>query len=406
MEKLENKYIELLLKRCLNFKQSKSLMINCNFKEHIKFAEKVKEQANKMGIFDVCIHVNDLDEIHDYLRSVKTEDIIVNPLIDRSDWDTYAMKGAALLFLSSNVPGLMDDIEEEKIRRWVIEREKTTKYYRENVSKYTFPWCIAALPNERWARQLFPNEKNAYEKLYLNILKICMIDKDDPIKNWEQHIKENNKIKDRLNELKITTMHYTNSLGTDLYVEKPSSNVWINLDKNDSFGNQMIANMPSYEIFTSPDKNKTNGIVYSSKPLIYNDVFIDDFSIEFKDGRAISVNARVGQETLEKLVFGYENSCYLGEIALVPHDSPISNTGIVFNSTLFDENASCHLALGSGFRKCIPNSDSKSKEELENLGLNNSQIHVDFMIGTPDLSIEADTVEGKKLIFKNGNFNL
>ncbi|MBE6160040.1 MAG: aminopeptidase [Lactobacillales bacterium] len=406
MEELERKYIDLILKRCLNFEQSKSLMINCDFKEHVEFALKVKERANELGILDVCINVNDLDDIHEYLKNTDIEDIVVNPLIDRSNWDKYAIKGGAILFLSSTVPGLMDDIEEEKITKWVKEREKTTRYYRKNVSKYTFPWTIAALPNERWANIVFKNDTNAYQKLYLTIMKMCMIDRENPIEEWNKYIKENNYYKDILNSLNITKMHYTNSLGTDLNIEIPSNNTWINLDKPDALGNQMIANMPSYEIFTSPDYRKTNGIVYASKPLYYNDTCINDFYLEFKDGKIVSCYAKEGQKLLEKMISTHENASYLGEVALVPYNSPISNTGLVFNETLFDENASCHLALGDGFMKCFADHDKLTEEELKEKGLNVSNMHVDFMIGTGDLKIEAQTNKGKILIFKNGNFNL
>ena len=406
MNELENKYIELILNRCLNFKTSKSLMIHCDFKEHILFAQKVAKKAKELGVNDICINVNDLDEIHDYLKNTNIEDICINPLIDRTAWNTYALKGGSCLFLTSTVPGLMNDIEEAKIQKWIEERSKTTEYYRNNVSKYTFPWCIVALPNQRWAKMIFNNDKNAYKKLYLNIMKMCMIDKDDPIKAWENYINENNYYKEKLNNLEITSMHYKNSLGTDLHVGIPQGNRWINLDKTDASGNQMIVNMPSYEIFTTPDYRQTEGIVYSSRPLYYNDMCINNFSITFKEGKIVSCKAETGQKILEKLIFENKNTNYLGEVALVPYNSPISNTGLVFNETLFDENASCHLAIGMGFPKSFVDSDKLSQDELVSKGLNISPIHVDFMIGTPDLEIEADTKNGKKLIFKKGNFNI
>ena len=405
MEKLEKKYIDLILKRCLNFEQSKSLMINCELKEHVEFAQKIKKRANELGILDVCINLNDLEDIHEYLKNTNLEDIKLNPLIDRSNWDKYAIKGGGLLFLTTTIPGLMNDIEAEKIQKWVQEREKTTKYYRSNVTKYTFPWTIAALPNKKWANIVFNNDSTAYHKLYLTIMKMCMVDRDNPIEEWNKYIKENNYYKNILNDLNIIKMHYTNSLGTDLYVELPSHNKWVNLDKPDAMGNQMIANMPSYEIFTSPDCRKTNGIVYASKPLYYNDICISDFWLEFKDGKVINCYAKEGQKILENLI-QQERADYLGEVALVPYNSPISNTGLVFNETLFDENASCHLALGSGFVKCFDGYEKLDEEQLREKGLNVSTTHVDFMIGTNDLKIEAETNKGKVLIFKNGNFNL
>lgn len=406
LKELEKKYAELILKRCVNFNQSKSLLINCDLKEHLPFANKLKEIANSMGIFDVCIHLNDLDEIHEYLKNNKVEDIKLNPLIDRSDWDIYALKGASIIFLNSVVPGLMDDIEEEKISKWVSERSKTTPYYRANVSKYTFPWTLVDLPNKRWANTVFYNDPNAYEKLYLSIMKMCMIDKDNPIAEWNNFIKKNNYYKKRLNSLEISTMHYKNSLGTDLTVTIPPGNSWINLDKTDAKGGQMIANMPCYETFNTPDYRKTQGVVYSSKPLFYNDCLISNLKLEFKDGKIISCHAEVGEEILRKLIFENKNANYLGEVALVPFNSPISNLGIVFNETLFDENASCHIAIGHGFPKCFKNSQNMSESELIARGLNTSDIHEDIMIGTSDLEIEAETKEGKILIFKNGNFNI
>lgn len=406
MKDFEDKYIELLLNRCINFKTNKSLLIYSDLKEHLPFIEKVKKKANEMGVLDVSININDLDEIHEYLKTTDINDIKLQSCFDRSLWDEYAIKGGGLLILSSEIPGLMNDIDQDKIQKMVRLRNVTRPYYVNYVGQYKFPWCIAALPNRRWANQVFPNDNDAYDKLYLNIMKMCMVDKDNPIEAWEEHIKENNYYKNKLNELEITRLHYRNSLDTDLIVEKPKDNIWLNLDKTDYFGNKMIANMPSYEIFTTPDYRKTEGIVYSSKPLFYSGVCIDNFYIRFKNGRAIDCGAEVGEDVLRNLIFNNYNTCYLGEVALVPYDSPISNTKIVFNQTLFDENASCHLALGSGFSKCFPNYKCLSDEELVKLGYNNSPIHTDFMIGTSDLEIEADTKEGKKLIFKNGNFNI
>lgn len=400
---MEEKYIDLLLKRCLSFERTNSLMINLDLEEHLDFALKVKRRANELGIVDVYLHCNDSLKIHDYLKNTKVDEIKLNPLIDRSSWDEYAIKGGALLFLLSDVPGLMDDIEPEKIQKLVSEREKTCTYYRENVTNYIFPWCIAALPNERWAKSVFPNAEKAYEKLESYIYKMCMVDTKNPIDAWNKYIWENNRYKKRLNELEITRMHYTNSLGTDFYIEKPIDNIWMNLDKGDD---STIFNMPSYEIFTTPNKYSAEGIVYSSRPLIVYGNYIKDFYLEFKDGKVIDVYAKKGQKTLEDIINKDEGSCYLGEVALVNNDSPISNTGIVFNTTLFDENASCHLALGKAYSKCIPSFDTMNVNDLDKIGYNVSAVHTDFMIGTSDLNIEADTNDGKKLIFKNGNFNI
>lgn len=406
MKELEDKYIELLLKRCVHFKTDKSLLIYVDLKEHLPVAEKVKKKALNMGILDVCININDVDDIYTYLKETRLEDIKLQSCFDRSDWDKYAIKGGALLILSSNVPNLMNDIDPAKIQKMNTLRNESRPYYRNYVSQYKFPWCIAALPNERWAKSVFPNDDDAYHKLYMNIIKMCMVDKEDPILAWENYIQKNNYYKNKLNELKITKMHYTNSLGTDLYVEKPQDCIWLNLDKTDFYGNKIISNMPSYEIFTTPDYRKTNGIVYSSRPLFYNGVCINNFFIKFKDGKVIDCGAETGEDILKSLIFNNKNACYLGEVALVPYNSPISNTGIVFKEILYDENASCHLALGNGFEKCFPNYKTCSEQELISRGCNKAFVHTDFMVGSSDLSIEADTIKGKVLIFKNGNFNI
>ena len=197
-------------------------------------------------------------------------------------------------------------------------------------------------------------------------------------------------------------MHYKNNWGTDLTVELPSDVIW-----NSAAGEEdsnMLVNMPSYEIFTSPNYKKTSGIVYSAKPLIYGGGKIDEFYIEFKEGKVINYDAKQGKEILRQIIESDENSCYLGEVALVNNNSPISNTNLVFGTTLFDENASCHLALGDGFPDSLKEGLTMTKEELLRKGINQSKNHVDFMIGTKDLEIEAETKDGVVQIFKDGNF--
>lgn len=405
MEELENKYIDLILKRCLNFEDVKSLLIHSDLKEHQSFAEKVKKRANELGIFDVSININDMYEIHDYLKNTSVEDIVLNPIIDRGIWDTYAIKGGNILFISSVLPGLMNDIPTEKIQKWVSEREKDIPYYRANVSRYAFPWCIAAMPNERWAKTIFKNDENAEEKLFMMIMKMCMVDQVDPIAAWDNYLKENNRVKNKLNSLNITSLHYKN-LNTDFTVGLPKDIRWFNIDKGLPNVKKVMNNLPSYEIFTTPDYRTANGIVYSSKPLFYNETIIDDFYLVFKNGQVVECHAKKGEEMLRELVFENEGANYLGEVALVPIDSPISNTGLVFNCTLFDENASPHAALGRGFAPCFPGYENMTNEELKKLGMNVSKKHVDFMIGTADLDITATTNEGEKLIFKKGKFNL
>lgn len=406
MEELDRKYAQVLLKRCLTFNNTDTLLIDYETHEHDKFVNIVIDEAKKMNVKNIQKVLYDDDELHDYYKNTALEDIKLNPLIDRTPWNEAAKKNGCVLHISTYIPNLMDDIQQDKIDKAFSIKSKTYEYYKENNKKYSFPWCICLYPNKRWAEFLFKNDKNAYEKLYNYIIQMCMIDKDNPLESWKQHINTNNYYKNRLNELEVTKFYYKNSLGTDFEIGFPKDYIWLNLDKYDQFGSPIICNMPSYEIFTTPDRNTANGIVYNSKPLIRNGVLIDDFYIEFKDGKVINYNAKVGYEALKSIIGCSLNTNRLGEVALVNHNSPISNTNVVFYHTLFDENSSCHLALGDGFPKSIKNFENMTKEELEKLGVNFANSHVDFMIGTSDLEITADTKEGKKYVFKKGNFSL
>ena len=228
-----------------------------------------------------------------------------------------------------------------------------------------------------------------------------MINQENPIECWEQHLSKTAKIIDKLNQLQLTKLHYENNLGTNLNVYLPLHYLF-----ESAKDGAVIVNMPSYEIFASPIYNRTEGIVYSSMPLIYNGAFINDFWLKFKDGKVVSYDAKVGRDILKEIIEIDDNSCYLGECALVEKSSPIAKMNMVFGTTLIDENASCHLALGAGFPECIQNGLGMSEEKLLEKGINVSKGHVDFMIGTKDLNIIGTTVSGDEVfIFKDGNFN-
>lgn len=401
MEELENKYIELLLKRCVNFNKSKSLLISYD-KVNKKFIEKLVTEATKLGVTDIYTDEEDYQLTYNKLKVETKEEILNDPYFDKSIWDEYAKKDASFLMFDTEFPNAFNDIDKENLVLSKNRMRETRKLFREKEISYQIPWCIAALPNDIWAKHLFTNDDNAYEKLFKVICQMCMVDKENPIESWNEYIENVKKQTEKLNELQITKLIYKNQLGTDLTVSLPKNIKWLSAaDDGDS---DMLVNMPSYEIFTSPDYRFTEGIVYSSRPLMYGGGKIDKFYIEFKNGKVVNYDAKEGKEILKGIIESDNNSCYLGEVALVNNNSPISNTGLVFGTTLFDEIASCHLALGDGFPDCVEAGLEKSREELLKLGINHSENHVDFMIGTPDLQIEAETKNGNQLIFKNGNF--
>ena len=405
-EIFDRKYAQLLLKKCLNFTNSDTLLIDYQTHEFDGFINILEEEAQKMNIKNIIKHICDIDELHEYYKRTKIDDIKFNPLIDRSIWDEVARKNGCILHIITYIPNIMDDVDQEKMTKVFNIRSNTFNYYKQNNSKYAFPWNICAYPNKRWANYLFSDDPNSFDKLYNYIMQSCLIDKDNPIEEWDKYIKISNYYKNKLNELGIKKLYYKNNLGTNLEVGMPNNYQWLNLDKKDIFGNPIICNMPSYEIFTSPDYKSAKGIVYNSKPLIYEGKIIDKFYLEFKDGIVVNYKAQVGNDILKSIIESCDNSNRIGEVALVNYDSPISNTNIIFYETLFDENASCHMALGDGFHKAIINSEKLNSQELKKYGINESNIHVDYMIGTKDLDILADTKYGKKLIFKNGNFNI
>lgn len=401
-EELDKKYARLLLQKCLNFTNTDTLLIEYETHEQDDFVKIIIEEARNLQIRYIQTCCGDRDMIREYLLKTDISDIKLNPLIDRSSWDETAKKHGCILHINTFIPNIMDDVDLAKITQMNKAISPTFSYYRENLH-YNFPWVICAYPNKRWADFLF-NSKDAYERLHSYIMQMCMVDEEDPIQAWDEYIKLINGYKTKLEDMDIQKLHYQNSLGTDFEIGFPKNYRWLNLDKTDNFGSPIIVNMPSYEIFTTPDYHTASGIVYNSKPLIYKYHVIDKFYLEFKDGVVVDYKAEVGNEYLKSLIEDNHNSARLGEVALVNNDSPISNTGIIFYNTLFDENASCHLALGNGNTSTIAFSESLTSEQLDELGINKSNVHVDFMIGTEDLEITASTKQGKKLVFKKGNF--
>ena len=403
IKELDSKYAKLLLCKCLSFKNTDTLLIDYMTHEHDEFVKTIIEEAKKIGIKNIFTCCNDSDEIHHYLVNTDINDIKLNPILDRSIWDNISKQHGCILHINTFIPNLMCDIDLKKISKMNQVVAPTFSYYRAN-NKYNFPWVICAYPNKRWAEFIFKDDPNAYMKLYNYVMEMCMIDKQDPIVAWNTYIDNLNKYKNKLEVMNIKKLHYQNDLGTDFEIGFPKEYKWINLDKKDNFGSSIVVNMPSYEIFTTPDYRTTNGIVYNSRPLVFHNKIIDRFYIEFKDGKALKYYAEEGNEHLKHLIENYNNLNHLGEVALVNNDSPVSNTGVIFYNTLFDENASCHLALGNGNPSVIENYKELTRDELENIGINSSNIHVDFMIGTPDLEITADTKSGKQRVFSKGNF--
>jgi aminopeptidase len=269
-----------------------------------------------------------------------------------------------------------------------------------------FQWCIAGVPGVRWAAKVFPGipEDEAVEKLWEAILGAARAN-GDPIANWEEHNRLIHSRCELLNSYNFAKLRYKSSNGTDFEVGLMEQGIFAGGAEKDLSGRVFNPNIPSEEIFTTPRKGDAEGLLVATKPLSWQGTLIEDFSIRFANGKAVEVRARKGQEALERMIAMDENAPYLGECALIDHRSPISDMGILFYNTLYDENASCHLALGRGFDVCVANYEKYSREELKNMGVNDSMIHVDFMIGSADLDIDGITADGRKVpVFRKGSW--
>lgn len=311
---------------------------------------------------------------------------------------------ARIILLSEDPDGLRG-INQKKYSRASQKRFSVIKPYRDAMDN-RHQWCIAAVPGAAWAKKMFPGERKgaAMEKLWQAILTTSRAT-GDAAANWQAHNRDLAARCAYLNSLGLTRLSYSASNGTDLQVGLiPQAQFLAGAEKTLS-GVVYNPNIPSEEVFVTPMRGEAEGIVHSSRPLSYRGELIDGFSIRFSGGRAVEVHAEKGEELLKELIGMDEGAAYLGECALVPYDSPIRESGLLFYNTLFDENAACHLALGEGFANCIKNYEQYSLEDCRRMGVNDSVIHEDFMIGTEDLCITGISGDGKSIpIFRNGTW--
>lgn len=404
MNELKEKYAEVLLKTCLKVDANQPLLISVNV-ERLDFARIVARKAYDLGVNDIYFDMIDPYLKHDALKNLDVESCKKLTFWNKQKWDEYSQKNAAFLMLASETPGLMKDIDPKKIKELVKFSNDTRKIFEEKRDKSLLSWCIACVPTLDWSKLIFPSSSNPIDDLWMKIFEICEIASDNPVESWNNKINILSKRAQKLNDYNFKTLRYKNDRGTNFEVSLPRYHLWQSGKELLRNGKEVLVNFPTEEVFTSPDYKSANGIVYSSKPLSYQDNIIDDFNISFKDGKVVSASASIGNEFLQEMINTETNSDYLGEVALVEHSSAISSSNLIFYETLFDENAACHLALGASFPECIKNGPQMDKEELKQLGLNQCDSHVDFMIGTKDLEIIGLTYDNQEIkIFENGNF--
>ena len=399
------KYAELIVASGIALKKGQVVVIRANV-ESESFVAMVVEECYRRGARRVIVEWGSEACARAAYKRGKKEGLaeVFSYEFEKERWTNKELP--CFLWLDSDDPDGMAGIDPLKLAYVAKERRKELFPFRaERENRYQ--WCIAGVPSDAWAKKVFPDlpKSKAKEKLWEAILSTSRALDGNGIENWKRHDADLKKRCDYLNSLNLKSLHYTSSNGTDLTVGLIPGVIFLGGGESTLGGTYYQPNIPSEECFTSPMKGEAEGIVYSAKPLSYNGTLITDFYVRFEKGKAVEVKAAQGQEALESILHVDEGSAYLGECALVPYDSPINNTGLLFYNTLYDENAACHLALGAGFTNLYPNFDKYTDDELHGFGINKSMSHVDFMIGSKDLNIVGTTVDGKEIqIFRDGNW--
>ncbi|MBB6447344.1 aminopeptidase [Bacillus benzoevorans] len=403
-QKIE-KYGELAVKVGVNLQKGQTLVINAALDAQ-ELIRVIVKNAYEVGAKNVIVNWND-----DVVTRLKYDLAPDESFQEYPEWRAKEMialaeEGAAFMSVVSSSPALLKGVSSQRIANYQKAAGTALKQYRQYIQSDKVSWTVIAAPSQGWADMVFPNEaaEKRMAKLWEAIFTTTRVDQENPIAAWKQHDETLHEKVNYLNSKKYKKLHYT-APGTDLTIELPEKHIWCGAGSINEKGFEFMANMPTEEVFTVPNKTGVNGTVSSTKPLSYGGNIIDEFTLTFEAGKIIDVKAKQGEEILKQLVATDEGSHYLGEVALVPYNSPISQSNILFFNTLFDENASNHLAIGSAYAFCIEGGKSMSQDELKANGLNESITHVDFMIGSAEMNIDGITAEGTaEPVFRNGDW--
>lgn len=399
------KYARLAVEVGINLKEKEGLILNGNINS-LEISRYIVEEAYKLGAKDVIFQFND-----DEMSLIRYENAKGFAFDHYPKWKVDYLESMYKdnyhhLFILSSDPNLLKDIDGDLIAK----DQKVRSEAMSQVMSYRMTgktkWNIIAVPSPEWALSVFPDLslEDAMEKLWKNVFSATRVSLEDPVEGWKTHDKNLKKYRNYLNDKDFEKLHFL-SKDTDLEVYLAQDHFWMGGSKESLSGDPYVANIPTEEVFTTPYKTKVNGFVKSTKPLSLNGKLINDFGFTFKDGKVVDFYADQGYDTLKNLLENDEGAVYLGEVALVQDDSPISNTNLLFNETLFDENASCHLALGRAYPYAMKNGSNMTEDQLKAKGSNYSLIHVDFMIGSPDLEITGYEKNGSSIkLFENGNW--
>ena len=392
------KYAQAVVELGVNVKEGQYVVINSSIRQS-KFVHCLVEECYKRKARFVKVEYSD-DEVSKLTyKNVEEKTYIENTKQNLYRLRNYTKILPVQIYVEDSDPDVFKGIDISKAMKARIKTYPKVKKYRDMMEN-KYQWVIVAMPSKEWAKKVFPNDTPsvAFKKLEDAILKTTRID-NNAVNNWKEHIKELQEKSQILNELNLDYLEYKSSNGTDLKLKLMPNHQWISARENALGSNiDFTANMPTEEVFSMPSYDGVDGVVVSTKPLSLRGKLVEDFKVYFEKGRAYKVEARVGQEVLEELLSDDEGSRHLGEVALVPYNSPINESGILFFNTLFDENASCHLAFGAAFKNNIKGYETMTDEDFKKMNFNESMNHVDFMIGSKDLSIIGTKI-GVSVIF-------
>lgn len=399
------KYAKLLARTGLNVKKGQTVFIGAEL-DQPEFVTMVVEECYKAGASEVYVEWTHqpADKLSSQYRTL--ESLSEMKPWARAKWEFKAKNYSCRLWIESEDPDGMNGVDQEKMskaRQAIYPQVKPFRQALENKHQ----WCIAAVPGKAWAKKVFPalSEHKAVEEMWKVILKASRADGKNPVRDWKEHNADLSARSAYLNSLGLKYLEYKSGNGTDIKIGLLEDGVFTGGREKTLKGRAFNPNIPTEEVFTSPKAGAAEGIVYSTKPLSYMGELIDNFSLRFENGRIVEVKAERGEELLKHMVSMDEGAGMLGEIALIPYDSPINQTGVLFYNTLFDENASCHFAVGHGFNECLKGFEKLTDEECKARGINDSMIHVDFMIGAADTSIVGVKANGERVqIFENGTW--
>lgn len=404
---LMQKYAKLAVRVGVNIQKDQILRITCPV-EAADFGRLCAQEAYEAGAQKVIMDYRDeLKSKIDY-QMATTEVLCDFPKYKEQEMNYFIDQQIAMLNIYAQTPGLLKDIDDKKMQAVMISNSKNYKPLQDFSMGNKGQWCVVSVPTAGWAQKIFPSDQTemAIEKLWVAILEsIYISETNDPVQLWQKHNEIMQNHNDIMNNYNFEYLNFSNSIGTDLNVYLAQNHNWSGGNETTTTGIIFNPNIPTEECFCMPYKTKVHGKVVATKPLNYQGKLIEDFYLVFKDGRVVEYAAKKEHEALKSLIEFDEGSCYLGEVALISDDSPISNANILFYNTLFDENASCHLALGNAYPMNIKGGTEMEEHELIEFGYNKSLVHEDFMFGSSDMEIKGYTFDNREIeIFKNGNF--